>query len=34
MQIDHWDMEKNTVKSDLKRNSPIDGKKQIKNKGD
>ena len=30
MQIDLWEMEKNIVKSDFKKNSPIDGKNKIK----
>ena len=31
MKIDCWEMEKNMVKSDLKKNSSINGKNQIKN---
>ena len=31
MQIDRWEMKKNTVKSDFKNSSPIDGINQIKN---
>ena len=30
MQIDRWEMEKNSVKSDFKKTSPIDGKIKLK----
>ena len=33
MQIDRWEMEKNTVKSDFKKSSPIDGKVKLKTEG-
>ena len=31
MEIDCWEMKKNTVKSDFEKSLPIDGKNQIKN---
>ena len=31
MQIDRWEMNKNSVKSDFEKSLPIDGKNQIKN---
>ena len=34
IQIDRWEMNKNTMKSDFKWSSPIDKKIQIKNGGD
>ena len=34
MEVDRWEMEKNTVKSDFKNNLPFDGKNQIKNGGE
>ena len=34
MEIDRCEMNKNTVESDFKKSSPIDGKIQIKNGGD
>ena len=33
MEIDCWEMKKNTVKSDFKKSELIDGKNQIKNGG-
>ena len=33
MRIDRWEMKKNTVKLDVKKSSPVDGKIQIKNGG-
>ena len=34
MEINHCEMNINTMKSDFKKSSPIDGKIQIKNRGD
>ena len=31
MQIDRWEMNKNSVKSDFEKSLPIDGKNQFKN---
>ena len=33
MQIDYWEMRKNTMMSDFKKISPVNGKFQIKNGG-
>ena len=34
MEIDRCEMNKNTVKSDFEKSTPINGKIQIKNRGD